>query len=559
MTSTVNTNSLKDAQALQQLLAKLESVLEINRQLETLRPAAGQIERRERISQQEFLQRYYATNTPVILTGMMQDWPALSRWCPEYLQQHYGGVTVEIQANRTADPNYEINSTQHKQITTLGAYADLVVQGGESNDYYLVANNGNLDRPELAGLLDDLVLPDFLDPQDIPNRVFFWFGPAGAITPLHHDPLNLMMAHVYGRKRWRLISPNCTPLLYNYVGVFSQVDLECPDYEKYPLFQQAPVIETVLQPGEIIFVPVGWWHQVKSLDISLAVSCTNFVFPNSYNHRNPNIALPAAPEPAPPAEPAPPPRTDELTYEGVKGDRTSGYLVDRAYPNHLLMISFGFVDWDGTPDFDFYGRSKKLENLAATPINRILLRDFEQAWYHRGVRGLGEGIHQVRDQIYAQVQRLRPSRIVTVGQSMGAYAAILFGQMLNVDQILAFGPLSCLDEQVFAEFEDYRWLSVAQQLQANPPINRYFDLTKLPLASPNPPRLDIFYGQKPDPETVGNINPDEFHAQRLKSLPNCHLHPYAESGHTVVQHLIEHRKLDPILFDALFDYPGNSR
>jgi len=237
------------------------------------------------------MEHYYAKNKPVILTDMMSDWAAMSQWSPDFLKQHYGEAQVEIQLGRDSDPKYEINSQQHKQTVSLSNYVDMVVNGGETNDYYLVAGNANLERPDLKGLLDDIVFPEFLNPTDLRQRVFFWFGPAGTITPLHHDPLNLMMAHVSGRKRWRLISPDYTPLLYNFVGVFSEVDLENPDYEAYPLFRQVKFIETVLEPGEIIFVPVGWWHQVKGLDVSLSVSFTNFVFPNEYTYLNPQIRV----------------------------------------------------------------------------------------------------------------------------------------------------------------------------------------------------------------------------------------------------------------------------
>ena len=273
-----------------QLLRKLESILEINQKLAELSPNFGKIERISRLSRQEFLENYYAKNTPVILTDMMNDWPAMSLWSPDYLKTKYGDVPVEIQSNRNSDPDYEINSEQHKKTVRLCEYVDMVASGGESNDYYIVANNSNLDREELKGLLDDIhMFPEFLDEANTQGRVFFWFGPSGTITPLHHDPINLMMAQVYGRKRWRLISPAQTPLLYNYVGVFSKVDCENPDYNRYPLFKDVNIIETVLEPGEVIFIPVGWWHQVKALDISISLSFINFIFPNFYNYKDPQI------------------------------------------------------------------------------------------------------------------------------------------------------------------------------------------------------------------------------------------------------------------------------
>jgi hypothetical protein len=273
-----------------QLLRKLESVLETNQKVAELSPNFGTIERRSRLSRQEFFENYYSQNRPVIFTDMMGDWSAMSQWSPEYLRTKYGNVQVEIQANRNTDPEFELNKNRLKTIVKLSEYVDMVVRGGETNNYYLTANNGALDRPELKSLLDDIqMFPEFLDGSDTHNKVFFWFGPAGTITPLHHDANHLMMAQVSGRKRWKIISPNQTPLLYNYVGVFSKVDCESPDCDRYPLFSNARIIETVMEPGEVIYLPVGWWHQVKSLDISFSVSFTNFVFPNLYDYKNPNI------------------------------------------------------------------------------------------------------------------------------------------------------------------------------------------------------------------------------------------------------------------------------
>jgi hypothetical protein len=37
--------------------------------------------------------------------------------------------------------------------------------------------------------------------------------------------------------------------------------------------------------GEILFMPFGWWHQVKALDFSLAITYTNFVWLND-SYRN---------------------------------------------------------------------------------------------------------------------------------------------------------------------------------------------------------------------------------------------------------------------------------
>ncbi|NJK37404.1 MAG: cupin-like domain-containing protein [Oscillatoriales cyanobacterium RM2_1_1] len=273
-----------------QQLQKLESLLKIQQQLSTLAPQSIAVDRKIGLSRIDFLNQYYARNTPVILTGIMNNWKALRLWNPEYFQQNYGDVQVEVQANRDSDPDYELNVDSHRQTMKFGDYIDQVVQTGESNNYYIVANNGNFDREEMRGLLQDIeIFPEYLNPQETQGRIFFWFGPQGTVTPLHHDPVNLMLAQVLGRKRILLILPQQTPYLYNQVGVFSKVNIECPDYEKYPLFNQVKPIEIILEPGEVIFIPVGWWHYVRSLDTSISVSFTNFVFPNAYDWKNPTF------------------------------------------------------------------------------------------------------------------------------------------------------------------------------------------------------------------------------------------------------------------------------
>jgi ribosomal protein L16 Arg81 hydroxylase len=546
-----------------QKLAKLESTLEVYCQLAAL--ASGGIERRSQLSRQEFLERYYATNTPVIITGMMQDWPAIEKWSPEFLKTHYGEAKVEIQTNRASDQHYEINANHHKRTVPLGEYVDMVLDGGESNDYYLVAGNQNLERDRLKGLLDDVRLPDFLDPTQIQQRVFFWFGPSGTVTPLHHDHMNVMMAQVVGRKRWRLISPNATPVVYNEIGVYSQVDLENIDYEKYPLFKQAQVLETIVEPGELIFVPVGWWHQVVGLDVSLSLSFINFDFPNQFSYKDPSfrsIASPASTQtsPKPPAIQTSKPRLSfaklfrdrPLTYEAVQENVTDGYLVDRIVPNQPLMISFGFVSWDGPPVFDFFGRSQKVEVASGQHLNRILLRDFGNAWYQRGVHGLGDSVDEVVDHLQKIIHHIAPSRVITVGQSMGAYAAILFGHLLEVDQVLAFGSLSSMDSQQAESIGDRRWLSVMQDLEGDRPAASYLDLLKLPDRT-NPPKIDLFYGKSPDPETPGPINLDHIHAGKIAQLPHCTLHSYEESGHAIVKYLIDRHLMDQVLMQYLLD------
>ncbi|MFS8118948.1 MAG: cupin-like domain-containing protein, partial [Microcoleus sp.] len=163
-----------------QLLQKLESQLSINNQLAALSSKFGTIERKSSLSREYFLENYYAKNTPVIITNIMHNWKALQLWTPEYLQEKYGDAEVEIQVNRNSDPDYEIKVHNHKKTVLFREYIDMVVNGGPSNDCYMVANNQTLEREEFKPLFNDFeIFPEYLTPGDTKGRVFFWFGPKG--------------------------------------------------------------------------------------------------------------------------------------------------------------------------------------------------------------------------------------------------------------------------------------------------------------------------------------------------------------------------------------------
>ena len=71
--------------------------------------------------------------------------------------------------------------------------------------------------------------------------------------------------------------------VYNHDHVFSAIaDLDDPnlDLARYPLLAEARICEVILSPGEILFVPLAWWHQARSLDFSVTITYTNFLSPN---------------------------------------------------------------------------------------------------------------------------------------------------------------------------------------------------------------------------------------------------------------------------------------
>lgn len=239
-------------------------------------------------------------------------------------------------------------------------------------------------------------------------------------------------------------------------------------------------------------------------------------------------------------------QTTALTNAIVESSDAS-FLVDTIVPGAPLVISFGFVSWEKRPDFDFYGRLKKLEATTDTAINKILVRDCLNAWYHREIPGLGYHVDEVAKSLQQMITTIKPSQVITIGQSMGGYAAIMFGTLLNADTIISFGPLSFLNSKEALLYHDRRWLTVMQALEEFPPPNGYYDLPALISKTGNKPQLHVFFGTKPDEGATESVNLDVFHAHRYAALPNCHIHPFPGSGHAVVQHLIDTKRINGIL------------
>lgn len=224
-----------------------------------------------------FFRDYYATNRPLVIRGAVSQWPAIARWTKEYLIEKAGSSEVQIQSNRNRNRQYEIQSSEHRQTMQFSEFVETVFSAKESNDLYMTAQNGDINGQALAMLWPDIEpLPDILDESCNNGRMFFWIGPSGTVTPLHHDHTNNLMAQVVGRKRVKLISPNYLAYLYNHIRCYSEVDPENIDNLKFPLFQRAKIYDVTIGPGDLLFLPVGWWHHVRSLDTSITITATNF-------------------------------------------------------------------------------------------------------------------------------------------------------------------------------------------------------------------------------------------------------------------------------------------
>ncbi|MBL8624883.1 MAG: cupin-like domain-containing protein [Myxococcales bacterium] len=249
---------------------------------ETAARAPIAIPRRPTLDAATFVREHYAPGRPVVLTAALTELPALRQWTFAYLAEHHGRIPISVQAGRTAG-DYQRDFAASLQRIRLRVLIERIAATPMSNDLYLTAKNRLLDEAGAQVLLDDLTpLPPFLRAPATAADAGVWIGPGGTVTPLHHDWCNAAVAQVCGRKRWRLIAPTDAPRVGNLTSRFADVDPEAPDLARFPEFADVHVHDVELGPGELLFVPVGWFHHVRALEPSISVSFTCFTEPNQY-------------------------------------------------------------------------------------------------------------------------------------------------------------------------------------------------------------------------------------------------------------------------------------
>ncbi len=256
----------------------VESLLDLYR---GLRQASGahRIDRRRDITAEEFFHRYLYGHRPVVLEGMMEDWPA-RRWTLPHLANRFGDVEVGVMTERSANPHHAWQYERHHTAMRFADFLAQVAAAGESNDIYMVPRNGNLSQTRLGELLRDVRPPaGIIRPDPTPETSNLLLGPAGTVTPLHHDLHNVLLCQVLGRKHIRLVPSYERHRVYPMGGSFSAVDADNPDFERHPLYRDATVLEVVIEPGQMLFIPAGWWHWVRALDVSITVTLHQFELP----------------------------------------------------------------------------------------------------------------------------------------------------------------------------------------------------------------------------------------------------------------------------------------
>jgi len=269
---------LAELRATHRRLEQTEQVLALLREV-----GPKSVDRRETVPADELMERYFKGNRPCVITRYTEAWPARA-WTPEGLVEKLEDPEISVVVGRDAHPNdYDQKTPELSRTMRLSEYVRLVRERSPTNDLYSVANNRNMDRGAFDRLLEDVTIDDAVfDRALVRGGTSFWLGPAGTRTPLHHDTTNILFSQLYGRKRFVLVSPLESALLEHARGFYSA--LGGAD-EPFP----APRHEIVLAAGESLFLPVGHWHEVEALDVSISFSLLAFRLPNAFRAYGPGF------------------------------------------------------------------------------------------------------------------------------------------------------------------------------------------------------------------------------------------------------------------------------
>jgi lysine-specific demethylase 8 len=224
-----------------------------------------------------------ARGRPVLFEGAISDWQCTKEWTLDRLRQLAGHreVTASVSPNRiyTGDPKRGHYSSAERRSMRFSDFLDAIAREDSGEWLYL-------HKQEIGRLL-----PELREQVGVPRplhceptlRVYLWMGRQLSVTQLHHDFQHNLLAQIRGRKRVYLISPFEEAPYYRYplkaldtraswhLSVVPSV--EQADEAVHPGFTNHDVGEVVVAPGDLLYVPIFWWHEVHSLDqLSISLS-----------------------------------------------------------------------------------------------------------------------------------------------------------------------------------------------------------------------------------------------------------------------------------------------
>ena len=226
-------------------------------------------------------------------------------------------------------------------------------------------------------------------------------------------------------------------------------------------------------------------------------------------------------------------------FESLTKDIKKSFIADFSEDSKVLLVAFGGVGGElSIPAFEFFNLTRGF------PVKKIFIRDLKQVWYACGVPELGNSIEEVAASLAQYRDREGVKKVILVGNSMGGYAALLFGWLIQADIVHAFCPQTYINQKLRFLHFDSRWKSYLKKMYRNKEVkNTYFDLKKVFTLELKKTLFYIHY-------TKGD-RIDRIHAQRMAKFPGVVLCGYEGSDHWMVHSLKKTGTLKKILTKSL--------
>jgi hypothetical protein len=215
-------------------------------------------------------------------------------------------------------------------------------------------------------------------------------------------------------------------------------------------------------------------------------------------------------------------------------DGSVGFVAEPPAPGRCALIAFGGIRGGlGVPPYEFFRVTEGLD------VRRIFVRDLDQVWYQRGIRGLGDTPETAATALRAEIGA---EPIVTVGNSAGGFGAIWFGAMLGAKEAHAFAPQTAIDRRHRLPWGDLRWMAEMRGVRRLHPDPERLDLRRYLAAHPSALRIHLHVST--------THRRDMRHARHLEDLEQVTITRYASGGHRLVTDLRDAGDLAAILRSA---------
>lgn len=226
----------------------------------------------DHLSPEDFKKNYYQQNKPVVIRDLARQWPAFSRWNWDYFIDIVGNKEVGVYNNVKSDSYTPINTAD--AYMKFGEYLEMVKKGPVELRIFLF--NIFQHAPQIVS---DFTWPDTYMNGFVKKFPMLFVGGQGSVTHMHFDIdlSHILHTQFLGRKRVLLFPFEEQHKLYRKpwevlsLANFAQY-YEKFDYEKFPAAKNARGYEVILEHGDTLFMPAGYWHHMEYIDAGFAMS-----------------------------------------------------------------------------------------------------------------------------------------------------------------------------------------------------------------------------------------------------------------------------------------------